>query len=58
MEELAELRQLNHKDRHASKLDDAEIFGKLEHSEREGSWKAPKAWRKLEIMSSWGVFTE
>lgn len=57
-EELEELRQLNHKDRHASELDSAETFGKLEHSKREGSWKAAKAWKKLEITSSWGVFTD
>lgn len=62
-EGLEELRQLNHEDRHASELDSAETFGEsergeLEESEKEGSWKASEAWRKLEIMSSWEVFTD
>lgn len=57
VEGLEELRQLNHEDRHASELDSAETFGELEDSKREGRCKASKAWTKLEIMSSWGVFT-
>lgn len=46
---------MNHEDRHARELDSAETFGEsvrgeLEDSERDGSWKASKAWRKQDYV--------
>lgn len=56
-----ELRQLNHEDRRAS----AEMFGKKvggknwkTHRAREESRRVSKAWKKLDITSSWGVITD